>query len=127
MREHAVASMGEYRGQVTGWIPEGLRLPSAVAEASAGSEGIFAVANASLVRAEANFGNAVDVHEDLIVNTGAGVRNGNVEAHLLGFRGKVGTDGLEVNTPVGGVRLPRVAAPINIVGGWFRKKRSCLV
>ena len=136
MREHAVAhegtayavaSMREYRGQVTGWIPEGLRLPSAVAEASAGSKGIFAVANASLVRAEANFGNAVDVHEDLIVNTGAGVRNGNVEAHLLGFRGKVGTDGLEVNTPVGGVRLPRVAAPINIVGGWFRKKRSCLV
>ena len=42
MREHAVSSMGEYCGQVTGWIPEGLRLPSAVAEASAGPEGLFA-------------------------------------------------------------------------------------
>ena len=81
MREHAVSSMGEYRGQVTGWIPEGLRLPSAVAEASAGPQGLFAGANASLICAEANFRTAV--HEDLIVNTGAGVRNGNVEAHLL--------------------------------------------
>ena len=122
---HAVASMREYRGQVTGWIPEGLRLPSAVAEASAGPGGLFAGANASLNRAEENFGNAVDV--DLNVNTCAGVRNEKVEANLLGFGGKVGTDGLEVNKSLGGVRLPWVAARMNMVGGWFRKKRGCLV
>lgn len=36
------------------------------------------------------------------VNTGAGVRNGSVEATFLGFGGKVGQDGVGIRTPVGG-------------------------
>ena len=39
------------------------------------------------------------MHADINLNTGLGVRNGNVELHLLGFGGKVGTDGIEINTP----------------------------
>ena len=36
------------------------------------------------------------------VNTGLGVRNGNAELRVLGFGGKIGADGLEINTPLGG-------------------------
>ena len=61
--------MEEYRSQFTGWISEGLRLPTAVAEASAGPGGLYAGANASLIRADVNMGNAADVHVDLNVNT----------------------------------------------------------
>lgn len=35
-------------------------------------------------------------------NTGVGVRNGNAEATVLGFGGKVGKDGVGVRTPLGG-------------------------
>ena len=41
----------------------------------------------------------VGVHADLNVNTGAGVRGGN-----LGFGGKVGADGVTIDTPVGGAK-----------------------
>ena len=40
-----------------------------------------------------------DLHADINLNTGLGARNGNFEVHLLGFGGKVGTDGIELNTP----------------------------
>ena len=60
---YAVASIGEYRSQFTGWISEGLRLPTAVAEASAGPGGLYAGANASLIHADVNLGNAADVHD----------------------------------------------------------------
>lgn len=40
-----------------------------------------------------------DLHADININTGVGARNGNIEAHFLGFGGKVGTDGIELNTP----------------------------
>ena len=36
------------------------------------------------------------------MNTGAGVRGGNLDVHLLGFGGKVGADGLTIDTPIGG-------------------------
>ena len=36
-------------------------------------------------------------------NTGIGIRNGNFEAHLLGLGGKIGTDGVEINTPFIGI------------------------
>ena len=100
-------------------LPASLRGPYAEAEAIAGP-GVGAWANASAARYEQNIGNLAEVHADLNVNTGAGIRGGNVDVHLLGFGGRVGTDGLEVNTPLGGARLPWVAAPINFIGSLFR-------
>ena len=116
---YAIASYGETRGAAGPMTVVG-RLPTAMAGVSDGSEGLYAVAEASAFRAEANYGNVVGAHLDLNVNSGAGVRNGNVEAHLLGFGGRVGTDGVEVNTPLGGVRIPALGAPINWIGGLFR-------
>ena len=52
---------------------------------------------------ELSAGNIAGIHLEPNVNTGIGARNGNVEAHVLGFGAKVGADGLEINTPVGGV------------------------
>ena len=115
---YATASCGERRA-VGGLVTVAARAPTVMAGVSDGSEGLYAVAEASAFRAEANFG-VVGVHADLNVNTGAGVRNGNVEAHLLGFGGRVGTDGVEVNTPLVGVRIPALGAPINWIGGLFR-------
>ena len=118
----AFAAIGsqEKRGQAgTGLLPASMRGPYAEAEAIAGP-GVGAWANASAGRYEQNYGNVAEIHADLNVNTGAGIRGGNVDVHLLGFGGRVGTDGLEVNTPLGGARLPWVAAPINFVGSLFR-------
>ena len=50
-----------------------------------------------------SLGNFVGLHFDPNVNTGIGARNGNFEAHVLGFGAKVGADGFEINTPIGGV------------------------
>ena len=63
-----------------------------------------------MVRSELSAG-PVGVHADLNVNTGAGVRGGNLDVHLLGFGGKIGADvvaGLPVvcrDTIVNGVDL----------------------
>eukprot|EP00092_Neocalanus_flemingeri_P007729 GFUD01008345.1.p1 GENE.GFUD01008345.1~~GFUD01008345.1.p1 ORF type:complete len:255 (+),score=49.82 GFUD01008345.1:184-948(+) len=76
--------------------------PRVQAQAVAGP-GVGVFGDASIVRAEASVGNIVGAHVDLNINTGVGARNGNVEAHLLGWGGKVGADGIEINTPVGGV------------------------
>ena len=102
-----------------GWISTKASLLSAEAEAIAGP-GLYAGVNASLVRAEAKLGNVVGGSFDVNARTGAGVRNGNVEAHVLGFGGKVGTDGVEINTPLGGLSVPVLGAPINWIGGLFR-------
>ena len=74
----------------------------AQAQAVAGP-GLGAWADASAFKAEASLGNVVGVHLEPNVNTGVGVRNGNVDVHLLGFGGKIGADGIELNTPLGGV------------------------
>jgi hypothetical protein len=58
---------------------------------------------ASLGRAELNVGPIAGIHVEPNLNTGLGVRDGNVDVHLLGFGARVGADGLEVNTPLGGV------------------------
>jgi hypothetical protein len=65
--------------------------------------GLGAWADASAYKLEASFGNVVGVHLEPNLNTGAGIRNGNLDVHLLGFGGKIGADGIEVNTPLGGV------------------------
>ena len=51
------------------------------------------------------------LHADLNLNTGVGARNGSVELHILGFGGRLGADGLELNMPwLGGTNL--MAVPI---------------
>ena len=116
---YACASLGEGRGAI-GPYSVVARLPTAHAGVSDGTEGLYAVAEASAIRYEANYGNVVGAHVDVNVNTGLGFRNGNAEAHLQGFGGRVGTDGVEVNTPLGGIRIPALGAPINWIGGLFR-------
>ena len=76
---------------------------SADAEAIAGP-GLGAWVNAELFKAEADLGPVVGGHLGLNVKTGAGVRGGNLDVHLLGFGGKIGADGVAVNTPFGGAR-----------------------
>merc|ERR1712037_870216 len=47
---------------------------------------------------------SVGVSGGLNADTGVGVRGGNLDVHLLGFGGRVGADGLAVDTPMGGVK-----------------------
>ena len=64
--------------------------------------GLGVFLNLSCSRVEFSFGFPCiggDLHADININTGVGARNGNIEAHVLGFGGKVGTDGIELNTP----------------------------
>ena len=79
-----------------------MTVASAEAEAIAGN-GVGAWANASLIRGEVSAG-PVGVHADLNVNTGLGVRGGNLDVHLLGFGTKVGADGVTIDTPLGGAK-----------------------
>ena len=61
-----------------------------------------------------------DVHADINLNTGLGVRNGNVELHILGFGGKFGTDGIEINTPwYGGSNLGTPSVWLLLFYLWF--------
>ena len=73
------------------------------AEAIAGP-GFGAWADAEVVKLEADLGPVAGAHVGLNANTGAGVRGGNLDVHLLGFGGKVGADGVAIDTPIGGVR-----------------------
>ena len=77
-------------------------------QAAANREAVGAFGDASLGRLEYGAGNIVGIHVDPNLNTGIGIRNGNVEAHLMGFGGKVGEDGLEINTPLGGANACNV-------------------
>ncbi|CAB4007590.1 Hypothetical predicted protein [Paramuricea clavata] len=74
----------------------------AQAQAVAGP-GFGAWADASGFKLEAAYGNVVGAHIEPNLNTGAGIRNGNLDVHLAGFGGKIGADGIELNTPLGGV------------------------
>ena len=99
---YAAAHVGKAHDTV-GPFSAGLTFLSAEAEAIAGA-GLGAWANAELVKAELDIGPVVGGHIGLNANTGAGVRGGNLDVHLLGFGGKIGADGLAIDTPVGGVR-----------------------
>ena len=77
-------------------------------QAAANREAVGAFGDASLGRLEYGAGNIVGIHVDPNLNTGIGIRNGNVEAHLIGFGGKVGEDGLEINTPLVGANACNV-------------------
>jgi hypothetical protein len=79
------------------------RGPSAEVSAAAGA-GLGAWVGASpLGRAEMNVGQLAGVHFEPNINTGAGVRDGNLDVHVLGFGTRIGADGVEINTPLGGV------------------------
>ena len=62
--------------------------------------GLFLDTNVAEIKL--SFGNIIGGHVGLNANTGVGARNGNLEAHFLGFGGKIGADGVEINTPLGG-------------------------
>jgi hypothetical protein len=92
---------GEARAS-KGYFSAMYRGPSYEAAAVAGA-GLGAWAGASPVgRAEVNLGPVIGVHLEPNLNTGLGVRDGNVDVHLLGFGTRLGADGLEINTPLGG-------------------------
>lgn len=80
----------------------------AVSGPSAGVQGIKgagAFFTAEMFKAEAGMDTPlgrVGAHWGPNANTGAGIRNGNAEATVLGFGGKVGKDGVGVRSPLGG-------------------------
>jgi hypothetical protein len=77
--------------------------PSAEASTVAGP-GLGAWVGVSpLGRAEVCLGPLVGVHVEPNLNTGVGVRDRNLDVHLLGAGVRVGADGLEINTPLGGL------------------------
>jgi len=103
--ENGAAKAHANTGHVEGrraWLSGAVDGPRAGVDARAGEQGLGAFADASWVRAEGRSG-VVGAHLDLNVNTGAGMRNGNAEASLLGFGVKVGVNGLSLNTPLGGL------------------------
>jgi len=72
-------------------------------EAAAAKSGVGAWVDASLLNVETKIGTA-SIHCGLNGNTGLGVRQGNLDVHLLGFGVKVGVDGVAVDTPVVGAQ-----------------------
>lgn len=77
--------------------------PNANAKALWGNEGYGAFAHASAGRVDAGLG-GVGLFIEPNISMGAGFHSGNAEVKVLGFGGKVGADGLEVSTPLGGGR-----------------------
>ena len=57
----------------------------------------------TIIENEVSLGNAVGARVGLNFDTGIGVRFGNAELHCLGLGGKIGTDGIQVDTPVASV------------------------
>ncbi len=101
---NAIASAGLAQGRLrAGPTQWGAEIGQFSAQAVAGP-GFGAFADAKIAEASLDVGKVAGVHVGLNASTGAGVRNGNAEAHLLGFGGKVGTDGLQIDTPLGGVK-----------------------
>jgi hypothetical protein len=92
----------EYR-KSAGALSMSLRSIHAQTQAVAGPEGVGAWTDISGGKLEAAYGNWIGGHIEPNLNTGAGVRNGNLDVHLLGFGAKVGFDGIEVDSPLGGV------------------------
>lgn len=90
---HAEAQGGVFRVSADG--------PAAGASAMAGETGFGAFGEASLGKVEVSAG-PVRAHLEPNINTGVGMRNGNVEATFLGTGFKVGKNGVGVRTPLGG-------------------------
>ena len=96
-------SLGKTGREMSGGIiSAGGRFTEAKVQAVAGP-GLGVWADASLCRLEGSIGNIVGMHIDPNVNTGAGIRNGNLDVHVLGFGGSIGADGVSWDSPLGGV------------------------
>ena len=85
-----------------GPVSLGEKIGSVGVEAIAGN-GLGAWTEATLVRLDMSLG-PVGVSGGLNLDTGVGFRGGNLDVHVLGFGGKVGADGLAVDTPLAGVK-----------------------
>ena len=68
---------------------------------------------ASAGREELGFPGLGSIHLDLNINTGIGMRDGNMSAHLIGFGFRIGADVVEIDTPIVGICLRFLAWPIN--------------
>jgi len=95
----ARATVGRVDGQL-GFVAVGAEGPNAGAQARLGNGEAYAGVQASLVCAELKDG-PLAIRFEPNVNTGAGVRNGNVEGSLVGFGGAIGKDGVSIKTPIG--------------------------
>lgn len=75
---------------------------------------------ASLVKFEVGLAGIISIHVDLNANSGMGYRGTNIDIHLLGFGIALGSDGLAVDTPIGGACIRLISWPINLLASWFR-------
>lgn len=73
--------------------------PAAGAETRAGDGELYAGVQASLFSLEGKAGPVALKYEPNL-NTGGGVRNGNLEGAVLGFGGKIGKDGITLKNPL---------------------------
>jgi hypothetical protein len=96
-------------GTLNHYQPSGIsrELPCDFSQVSTGFTGGLrgTFADASFPRVEFHLGNIVGAHVGLNINTGFGIRNGNLDWHVLGFGFKLGWDGIEINTPVVGINV----------------------
>lgn len=101
---YAVARLGGGEARASaGYFNSMYRAPTYEAAAVAGP-GLGAWVGASPAgRAEVNLGPLVGAHIEPNINTGVGIRDGNLDVHVLGFGTRIGADGVEINTPLGGV------------------------
>ena len=65
--------------------------------------GLGLFVDATACEFKSSLGNVVGARIGVNFNTGAGIRNGNLEAHFMGNGFKVGADGVEINSPIIGV------------------------
>jgi len=103
-KEHFVASAGF--GEVAAVSYDGAKValsaPNASVHAISGQGGFV---QAEAFKAEAGTDTAlgrVGVHISPNLNTGGGVRNGNLEATVFGTGARLGRDGVGIRTPIGG-------------------------
>lgn len=98
----ATAGMGEVACASAGGAKMAVSGPAAGVQ---GIKGHGAFIQAEMFKAEAGTDTPlghVGVQYGPNINTGIGMRNGNAEASILGFGGKVGKDGVGVRTPLAG-------------------------
>ena len=100
---NAIASFSLAQGRMRLGLFEGkLQVGQITAQGVCGP-GLGLFVDTKIAELKLSAGNIFGGHVGLNGNTGIGARNGNLEAHFLGFGGKVGADGVEINTPIGGL------------------------
>ena len=101
---NAIASFSLAQGRMRMGLFEGkAQVGQITAQGVCGRPGLGLFVDAKVAELKLSAGNIIGGHVGLNGNTGIGARNGNLEAHFLGFGGKVGADGVEFNTPFWGV------------------------